>query len=408
MANHNGRNYRSLHLRPRHLTGLRGVYLAQAIRNFAIALVGIYIPIYIFKLYYPDISKTLALLAVISYFFLFEFSCLLATIPVGRLVLKLGLKRSAVIGNVLLAVSIGTLMLASQSDLWLIASALADGLSIHFYWNCYHLTVVGRGDHQKFGSAVSNMGIIARLVSVAGPALGGLIIALCGFPVLLSLAFVLILISSLPLARVAADGNYRLAPAKFLLRRSRGEKFRKMFGALAGSNARAAVDVIVWPLFVFLLAAESYVKMGLITSGVLLISVVVVFLVGKLVARGGVRSDRRALTFGVVSESFVWIAKMTIQTLTQVFWWDALANILFSFQFVPFDTIVYEQLAAYPRPYEFIVMRELALRLGGLFGLASLLAVIGLGLPWTAAFVLVALWPLLMLLVVKVGSQDGS
>lgn len=381
-----------------------GVYLASILRTFAVSLSGIFVPIYIFQLF-PNLSTSEAVIKVILYFAILEGSSLLLTIPVSRLILKLGFRSSIFIGNILLAVKLGTLILAKTNPIWLVVSAICDGASIHFFWNCYHLTFAKQSDKGHLGRQVSLDGIFGRVVSAIGPAFGGMVATLFGFNVLLTISLSMIIISSFPLAYVATGKDYKLGKAVEIVKGLLSRKFRGFGYGFFFEGARAYVAGIAWPLFLLAIVNGSFDYLGFITSGALLVSIIFHFYAGKFVDEG---NESRAFTLGALFVSFFWLLRIPIFTPAQVVIVDSGGNMAESLYGISWGATVYKQMRDIKNSYLYVVLRELVLRAGCVWGLLIAYIVPASGKPFQTSFIFAALLPICALVSLTIFNKPRS
>ncbi|PIS21245.1 hypothetical protein COT51_03800 [candidate division WWE3 bacterium CG08_land_8_20_14_0_20_41_15] len=367
-----------------------GVYLASIVRTFAISLTGIFVPIYVSKLY-SHLPLNEAVVRVVLYFILMEVASLLMAVPAGKIILRLGFRYSIFIGNVLLALANGSLILAQNNHGWLVAAAICEGVSLHFFWNCYHLTFAKQADKHHLGRQISLDGIFGTLVSAIAPAFGGMIATLFGFTALLILSLSLIIISSFPLALVVDGKGYHLGDYCEIVKGYFSRKFRGFMWGFFFEGARGYVAWIAWPLFLLAVVKGSYDYLGFIVSATLIVSVIFCFFSGKLVDHG---NETGGFTLGALFISFFWILRIPITNPGQVFLVQSGGNMSESLYRVSWAATVYRRISGITNSYLYVVLREIALRLGSLWGLLIAYTVSRAGFPLQTTFVFAALLPI--------------
>ncbi|MBM4401956.1 MAG: hypothetical protein FJ044_01825 [Candidatus Cloacimonetes bacterium] len=112
------------------IPGLSALFAAHTLRGFALSLIELFGPLYIFHLFknhyhIHDINQLLIL--VLIYFALQKISILLLSYPISTAVARLGFRLSMLIGNILMAIKILFLIFAEKEILLLIPSALITG-----------------------------------------------------------------------------------------------------------------------------------------------------------------------------------------------------------------------------------------------------------------------------------------
>lgn len=372
---------------------LTSFYVSAALRTFAISTIGIYIPIYIFRITKTNLAFLTfkqVLLVVISYYLLLRITELLSNFPVAKLLTKIGFKTSTLFSNLLLLVKIIFLVLAQRSLLFFIPAAILSGFLIPFYWLPYHSIFAEKGTVKKFGKQVSLMMVIKRLATVLGPLIGGFTISRVGFTSLYTFVFFLIILSSLPIFYIQVREDHELGTLRNLLGEFSSKEFFPNLASFFGVGAEGEIQEIFWPMFVFLLIG-SFSVLGLLTSIALFFSLFILYLVGTWVDQ---KDKIKMLKFGSFSNSFVWILRLSATTLPRLFAVDILDKTLRSFFLVPFDTLVYTK-AQSGRTLQFLVLREWAINVGRFAVLIMISIMIILGINWLVAFILAAIFSVL-------------
>src|SRR3990172_1971196 len=133
---------------------LNELYVSLAIRAFSLSLIGVFFPIYLYKIGYPLFSS------------------------------KYGIKHSILIsipfliGFFFLLYSIGTY------NVPLILLALFDGISTAMFWVPYHIDFAKFSSKKNRGKQIGVAAITASVISVLGPIAGAGILVFAGFKVL--------------------------------------------------------------------------------------------------------------------------------------------------------------------------------------------------------------------------------
>ena len=384
--------------------GLSAVYLASTIRTFALSLLGIFTPLYVYQvlegagLSGRTPAKTIILLGVIGYYIVNRLTLLLVNIPASYFIaeVKGGFRRSMLLSNILHAANLLLLLFAKNQPLLLLPAAIMAGALIPFYWIPYHLIFIEDGKGKSFGEKISVAGVLDKAAGVAAPLIGGLVIALVGFETLLVVVLFLVVASTFPIFSMCHHERHFVPPLKMIFRDFFSKGFRKDLIAFLGAGSQNVGAAIVWPIFLFTIVG-SFAGLGALTSGVVLISILVTLWLGRLVDK---RGKRRVLRAGAYSQSALWGVRAFTSTVPQAFVAQAAARIAAEFLWIPFDTIVYANASA-GNPFEYVILREWALNLGRLLmlGLVAIFLVVGLG--WGTSFGLAAVGALLTIFMAR-------
>ena len=381
--------------------GLSAVYLASTIRTFALSLLGIFTPLYIYQVLegtpiFP--TRTAILLGVIGYYIVHRLTLLLVSVPANYFIaeIKGGFRKSMLLSNILEAVNL-ILLLFSKNNPWLLLpAAVIGGALVPFYWIPYHLIFIEDGKAKSFGKQISAVKILKEIAGMIAPLIGGLVISLFGFETLMVVVMFLVVASTFPIF-LMEHHERRFAPAlKPMIRHFFGKGFRKDLIAYFGTGAHNVGEGIVWPIFLFAVIG-SFVGLGALTSGVTLVSLLIVWGLGRRVDKG---NKRKMLKVGAYSQSVLWGARAVVQTPPQAFIVQTAARVADGFLWVPFDAMTYDN-AAVGNPFEYITLREWALNLGRLLTLVLMAVMLMVGFGWGTSFGLAAVGALLTIFMAR-------
>jgi MFS family permease len=383
------RGFAHLLFLPHHrVAGLTALYLNAFVHNFAMALVGIFVPLYLFKI-------TGQLGPVFAYYLLHSLAVVATVGPAASCVSRWGLRRAAALGTLFLTTTVVLLILGGNKLELIPLAALFGGTAVGFYWLPYHLIFAEDGKKETLGQEVSFMTILSRLAQSSGPLLGGLIVTLFSFKVLYGVAVALLLLSFLPLTVMMHHPIHHAPSWPELWHYLRGKVAQNWWPAWALSHFEVDVLDIAWPLFVFGIFG-SYQTVGGVASAALLLSLVLLLLSGRLTDRW---SKRKLLLGGALLTALLWLFLPFSLAAGSAFVVSLLLKSGRIFFYVPFDALLYAQIAKenVKGALTFLVFREWVLHgsrvllftfvifLGGLgFSLNSLFYLAALALPLAA------------------------
>ena len=113
------------------MSGLKPFYANGMLRSAAIAMVGIFTPVFVYRLgttHFEEIKY--GIMSVAAYYFITRLVTLLVNIPASHLIEKIGFRKSILVSIFLLIGNLAALIL-SENNFWLIVvSAIASGLTI--------------------------------------------------------------------------------------------------------------------------------------------------------------------------------------------------------------------------------------------------------------------------------------
>lgn len=372
------------------------LYISHSIRRFALAMIVIFEPIYLFLYFGHSLTKTLLFFgAVAGLYGLF--------VPFGaRIMVKLGLKKAMLFSVPFIFLYY---LILWNIKAFFILPFLAVAFSVLydlFYWPAYHTDIARFSQREFRGEQLSVGTIIYSLSSVAGPFIGGLIIIKLGFPVLFMVVLILLLVSAFPLFfsreihEVYGD-SYERAFRGIFRRENRKDSV-----AFAAFGIEQGVDMFIWPIFMFIIAI-NYEAMGFITSAALVLSLLFTLYIGKMADRIG---RERLLKIGSILASVAWVFKTFVRTTFDAF----LAHTIYRFAFcsanLPFRAIMYDKASADKRKLDrFIVQREMSHNLGRGF-MFIILAIIFLFVSVSKIYLLFPLAAVLALFLMLLGNSQ--
>lgn len=329
---------------------LNELYASIAIRSFAISLIGIFIPIYLYQIGYS--------FSLIFFFFaLTAFFKALFIFPSAKISYKIGLKHSMLLSMPFLIIFFVLMFSLERFNwpLWFITIFL--GIHTALFWFSYHTDFSKFSKRKSRGKQVGAAKVVAALASVLGPLAGGIILTFFGFKVLFVLVSFLLIASTFPL--FLSKEVYE--PLEFSLKGFfRKQKIKNVL-AYMGNGIESRIGTIIWPLFVFIfIFSEKYVSLGALSSVALTFSVLSTFVISKF----SNLNLKNLIKGGAILNSVVWFAKSFVVTPIQVFISDAFYGISATSMYISFDALSYNKANKRNRA-NIITQREFYISLGG-------------------------------------------
>ncbi|WP_043360655.1 hypothetical protein [Belnapia sp. F-4-1] len=234
------------------LDPFRLLTLHSALFGLAAAMAGGFVGAYLIKL---GLGLPVALA---TYAGLLTVRCgirLLAVEVVRRVGIAGGMKVGAALG----ALGFLPLLLADRSTGWLLAWVVAVSMAEALYWPAYHTataaTAAGEG---SLGRQLGERMTVGALVAVAGPLVGGLLLASFGEAADFGIAAFCSLLSILPLARI---GRIEGGPMPSLREALRGTD-RVGVATFAADGWISSGLTFVWPMLLFSSMGANYEAFG--------------------------------------------------------------------------------------------------------------------------------------------------
>jgi MFS family permease len=330
-----------IHLRKDTPDGIAAIYVNSALRTFAVALIGIFLPVFLFleTQEYFGRGIHIGFYGVIMYFFIHRFVVTLFLLPAAKIISKIGFRWSIFLANIVLISLLGLLSL-SDNIFWLIPlAAFLHGIQNPLYWLSYRSLFAREGVLSSLGREVGFSAISTQLASIAGPVLGGVIIAIWGFPSLFIVAFIVVIISGVPFFLMPKHKHEYAAKLKDVLEWLKKPKHRNEELAFLGRRIDDFVWSLFWPIFVYLILG-NFEKQGLLASLGLVTSTVMVYIAGRIF---DTRHSLKAYKFGVYANSIIWLIRGLGRNLGQLLLIETSASAVSPFYWVTYDSLLYER-----------------------------------------------------------------
>lgn len=329
---------------------LNEMYISLAIRSFALSMIGVFIPIYLYVSGYP-------LMTIFFFYLVQSLAHIVFSIPAAKISSRFGIKHSMLLSIPFLILFFFLLYSLSTFNWPLPVLSITAGFSTALFWVPYHIDFAKFSDRKNRGKQISFSGIFASLFSIAGPTIGAILLVTVGFRLLFIVVSALLFMSIIPLFFSKEVHQ----PVGFSLQGFfTGQKTKDVLGFL-GHGIEGKMSAIVWPLFVFIfIFGEKYTSLGAVSSLTIGMAFISTIFIGKF-------SDMRrtaVLKTGSIFNSLVWVARSFIVTPVQVFVTDAFYGMSNTTMHIPFDAINYDKVNKKNGVTKVILEREIYHHLG--------------------------------------------
>jgi len=254
---------------------LSELYISLMLRSLAFSLVGIFVPIFLFKNGY-DLPAIMGFYAV-----LFGIKVPFSYVS-ARVIARIGPKHAIAVAYALQLIPLAMLVtLQSRAwPLWLIGASWGIGNSLFFIAFHVDFSKVKHAEHG--GKEVGWLTVLEKVGALLGPLLGGLIAAIWGAQYTFAAALVVFALATIPLLLTAepVKTKQHLHFSGLSLRSVRRDML-----VLAAMNLENIITMIVWPLFVaiYIFTDNTYALIGVVTSLSVLFSMFTARLIGGVI-----------------------------------------------------------------------------------------------------------------------------
>lgn len=260
---------------------LSELYTTQLLRSLSLSMVGIFVPVYLFKIGYS--ITDIALFYVVW----FAIRPLLGYLT-AKLIGEIGPKHTMIL-SVGVQIAYLAFILSIQTMHWpLFLVAALGSLYFGMYRMAFDIDFSKVKHTEHGGKEVGYMQIFERIGGVIGPLIGGLIAGFYDPRYTMALAIIILVFSLIPLLATAEPvKRHQVITYK-------GFPFKQLRRSLALSSAfqmQEVASVVMWPLFIgaFIVLDSTYQVLGALASISTLMAIVSAYSIGKLVdkERGG-------------------------------------------------------------------------------------------------------------------------
>jgi len=354
----------------KYLRGEQGVYLSGFLRSLGMSLVSIFIPIYIYNI-------THQISAPFLFYALTHLFVIIFTIPAGWLNHHLGVDLTNFIGSIFRALFILLLILAKNNPVFLNIAPIFWAAAVSLYWLSFHYSLVGAEEEDgQFGKESSRMQMIYKISAGLGPIVGALIISSIGFSALYAVALILVASAGIP----PFFDQFKKSQMRINLKEIKysffGRGFRRFNLAFFGTGLKDIVLIVFWPIFIYIIVG-NYQTVGIIKTASLLVSILLLFWLGKQIDKHGFKSIR----YGISINGFIWLVRAFLITPMALFLSDIAYSIGSILLWTPFDALVYQS-SLKKRKMEFFIVRQFFIYFGGLVSCLLIWLMLKLGIPF--------------------------
>lgn len=325
------------------------IYFLLGMKRFAITMVGLFLPLYIYHELGYSFNQT------IYFFLMFILFFTIFLYPAVKLVGWKGAKHSMILSIPIIFLGLLFGILLQDNPLLFYPTAAFLGMEAVFFWIGFHIDAAVQGKKRKTGKEAGIINFVNIFPDIIGPLLGGLILFYFSFTVLFILALVIVLISVIPMLfskEVYTKTDFDL---KYFFK----ENHLKYFFAFFAQGIRGMTFAVFWPLFIFTILG-NYISLGIYGSFATIFVCIFALLLGDY-------SDKSRRGFlikiSALFDGIFWVFKIFITSVIQIFALGTLGGIAFMGISVPLLSKTYDR-AKKEKVAGFILFRELAIMSG--------------------------------------------
>ncbi len=309
---------------------VKELFIASIIVNFALAMVQIFEPIYLYQMGYPLIK--------IAFFYLIVYVLYFFLIPLGaKFANRYGYESGMFLGSAFYVIFYISLFLIPRFPILFYVSALIYTFQKIFYWTGFMADFAHNSGDGEEAREISSVNVSNAIMFILGPIVGGLIITYFGFAVLFLIVSVLFLVSNIPMLLTKEEFDLRGYNYLKVFDIFRKENLKNLLAGIG--YAEELIVMVVWPIFMSIVIV-SYSKIGILVGLATGVTLLVTLYIGRICDR---QDKRKVLKFGSIIYSLTWLIKIFMRTIMPIFLIDTTAKISKSSIDVPIRAIFHKK-----------------------------------------------------------------
>ncbi len=356
------------------------LYLSYGIFNFALGLISVFVPIYLYKIDY-------SIQEILLFFFINSLSFVAFSYPGAKVVSKLGVKHTMLMtAPLLILFFIGLSFIREIPVLFFLLPILRAMKMILFNYS-FHLNFIQHADKKSRGREFSMAQASATIAGILSPFFGGVIINYFGFSPLFYIGSFFLFFAMIPL--FMTKDTYE--KVNFNQKKIISDIFRKenrpFLSSFSGYAIESWIGMIIWPIFLFVITI-SIESIGALTSITTLLTFLIFYFVGKAT---DANDKRKLIRIGTFLYFFGWVGRIFVSGTMSVLFIDTYKNLAHKVVDIPWSTHFYD-IAAKKNYFKFIVEREIIFNLvrSFLFPILMLVFLIDLRYAFAITFAIAA------------------
>lgn len=371
---------RYLYIHPKHNGFVRLFISKRLIQGAAAALLGVFVPIYLYTITGENFYIVGGFYALLSLFYA------LLLVTGAKIMSKIGFRNALVLGAIFSVVLYTILYFMNEDNVWtlIIPFFIAILLFRIFHWVPYHVDFAVFTRDGERGRDVSLTFATVAFMGVIGPILAGYIISNSGYDTLFLIAIILLGMSVISYSFVPKTGEtyewtFIETWQKFFSR-----EYRPIVLGMFAEGAEVVVTVIVWPIFLYEILSGNVFEIGAVSTLVTGATIIIQLAIGRYLDRG-TANKTHTLRVGSTLYAIGWIIKIFVLSAAQIFFVGLYHNVTKIFTRTPFNAIFYDMSADQGHYVdEFTVLREMASHMGRFISLCAIVALtLFIPIQWT-------------------------
>lgn len=323
------------------------LYISYGILNFALGIISVFIPIYLYEIGYSISS-------ILFFYFLVSLGFVLFSFLGARIVAKIGVKHTMLLTVPIFILFFLGLRFIQDFPVLFFILPIFRSFKMILYNYSFHLNFIQHSDRKKRGREVSLIKSAELFASILAPFLGGIIIKYFSFSVLFVVGSIIMLSAMIPLFATKDSYEKITFDGKNIFLDIFRKKNLNLIYSFSGYAIESWIGMILWPIFLFVMLFNVE-SIGALTSITTLLTFLTFYFIGKATDK---KDKRQLLRLGTILYFFGWIGRVFVTGLASVFLVDTYKNLTQQMLAIPWSAYSYD-LAAKKNYFKFIVQREI-------------------------------------------------
>jgi len=352
----------------------------RLIHGSATALLGVFVPIFLYQVSGEDF------MFVGAFFLLSSLLYVLFLVPGTQFMDRFGTKTALVISGVFSILAQLCFYFMDAGNFMLLLAPLIFVVTLFriFHWVPYFIDFTIFTKDGERGRDVGLTYATIAFLGIIGPILAGYIISNSGYPVLFSISIVLLALATISYALVpTANETYEWGYAE-TWKKLFSKEYRPVALASFANGLEGPIAAIAWPIFLYEILQGNVLEVGALATLITGVTILVQLIVGSKID-SSVQNKRSFLRVGSTLYALGWVIKIFVLSAFQIFFVGLYHNVTKIFTRTSFDTILWDMSADQGHYVdEFSVLREMALHIGKAVSiLAIIVLTIFIPIQWT-------------------------
>lgn len=329
------------------------IYIYQAMLTLAKSMIGIFIPIYLYKLGYSIID---ILLYTIGQSLIY-----LILIPIStKIIQKIGFKYTILLSTPIYLIHLTTLNFLSSSPIFFHLAWISFGVYTAIFWPAMHSEIALNGSNKHRGSQMGTLQIIITIVATLAPFIGGTFLEISSYWNLLILITTIIILGTIPML-LSKDVKIQKFEFEFkdYIKLIKNKKVNNSKIAFASEGIEWLLNITIWPILVFILLNQSFLKLGILLTIVSIISIIIILYIKKILDK---KDKNKILKIITKIMSLNWMLKSSILFFGSFFLYfiETIGKLIQTLFNISYSSIFYNN-AKKIGYMDYIILRELYL-----------------------------------------------